>query len=115
MYGRKAIMTKVNPSDPNSTLRLFAQSLVNNDYYDIIVENLLDTPGFVNKSQCLVESKSNTTIVALVVFDTKENFDAYANDPATTSIFNALQQSAQASNVNLQIVDGGDDVLTFNV
>ena len=116
MYGRRAVFTLNNPADPDpaTKLRNFGSALYSNDYYDIIIDNLFTSPGFIEKNQLYIERKDFFAIIGWVVFDSKESFDNYAKDPATMSIVDAMKAYAQADGISIEFTDS-DQVYISNL
>lgn len=104
MYSRRATLL-VPGSYDLTPLRSFADTIYYNPMYETVVSQLRTSPGFVKKSHSLVEAIDQSYLISEIVFDTKENFDLYASDPAIMSMWEYLIALAKETNIQTEIVD----------
>ena len=114
MYARILTTLVTDPSvdKPGMKLRDWADSLFYNPVYDTIRSQRAERPGFMFNSHTVIEYKNTAKLVSQVVFDTKENFDVYAADPQTISIWEFIDALSKESGVSIQFIDT-DQVLHF--
>ena len=105
MYGRIVILT-LKESTQSSRLKEFANDIVNNPAYDVIVSRLKELPGFIFKSQTVVDSVSEHKILSQVVFDNEQNFLEYANAAENITVWNIIKDYAESSGLKFESIDG---------
>ena len=105
MYGRIVILTLKESTEINK-LKEFANDVVNNPAYDVIVSRLKEHPGFIFKSQTIVDSVSEQKLLTQTTFDNEQNFLEYANAAENISVWNIVKDYAEDSGLKFESIDG---------
>jgi hypothetical protein len=105
MYGRIVILTLKESTETNK-LKEFANDVVNNPAYDVIVSRLKELPGFIFKSQTVVDSAGEQKLLSQVTFDNEQNFLEYANAAENISVWNIIKDYAEDSGLTFESIDG---------
>jgi hypothetical protein len=107
MYARVTKTTIVDTTElrPGPRLRAWADALYHNPMYATIRSQMAERPGFLYNSHSLVEYIDTAKIVSQVVFDSKETFDVYANDPQTINLWEMIQSLSIENGVNISYID----------
>lgn len=107
MYARVSTITIIDKTEqrPGPKLRSWADALYHNPMYATIRSQMADRPGFMHNSHSLVEYKDTAKIISQVVFDNKENFDVYANDPQTINLWEMIQSLSKETGVKIEYID----------
>jgi hypothetical protein len=55
--------------------------------YVDVMDSLKQRPGFIHKTNTLVEGKNNTHILIEIVFDSQDHCESYRSDPSIVSLW----------------------------
>jgi hypothetical protein len=105
MYGRIVILTLKESTETNK-LKAFANDIVNNPAYDVVVSRLKELPGFMFRSQTVVDFVSEQKILSQVTFDNEQNFLEYANAAENISVWDIVKDYAEDSGLTFECIDG---------
>lgn len=96
----------VKESTEISKLKEFANDIINNPAYDIIVSRLKELPGFIIKTHTVLDTVSEHKILSQVIFDNEQNFFEYANAVENISVWEILKDYAESAGLELEYNDG---------
>ena len=114
MYARISVTECINVPREEQTQKLkdWSDSLYYNPMYAMVREQIMERQGFVSTSHSIVQYTNKTALVSQLLFDSKENFDNFVNDPQTVNIVNMLQTLAGESGLTATFRDT-DQILHF--
>jgi hypothetical protein len=105
MYGRIATIRVVNNRTnerQDVILRSWADSLYHNPVYSTIRNQVVQRPGFISNSHALIDYQDNSaTFITQIMFDSKENFLLYAEDPQTVSKWEMVTQFGKEAGLSV--------------
>jgi len=111
MHSVRTILELTNSSDA-AALRSFGDTIFFNPIYIDVMAALKERPGFIRKTNTLVEGKDNAYVVIEILFDSKENCETYWSEPSIVSLWeyftmyageNGINVSSELSNKSLNI------------
>jgi hypothetical protein len=105
MYGRTITLTLKNPSDGVERLKDFANTIVNNPMYDIIISRIKESAGFLLKTHAMVESANGVKLISQIMFENKEQFGLYADLESNRSVWDMFLSFADDAGIKLEAID----------
>lgn len=100
MYSVRSIISIEGSSDPTSFYS-FGNSIFFNPIYADVIAALKERPGFIRKTTALVEDKETLFVLNETLFDSKENCEAYWNDPSIVNLWGYFDMYAAESGAKL--------------
>jgi hypothetical protein len=104
MYGRIVVLTLKESTESNK-LKEFANDIVNNPAYEVIVARIKELPGFVFKMHTVIDTVSEQKILSKVIFDNEQNFLEYANAAENISVWEIFKDYAESAGLKVEIND----------
>ena len=105
MYGRTITLTLKDSSVGAENLKNFANTIINNPMYEIIIARIKESEGFMFKTHSMIETNQGIKIVTQIIFEDKERFDLYANLESNQSVWDMLLGFAGDAGINLHSTD----------
>ncbi len=100
MHSVRSILEIPGSNDP-VPLRSFGDTIFFNPIYVDVMLALKERPGFIRKTNTLVEGKDNACIMVEILFDSKENCDLYWSDPSIVSLWEYFTLYASESGITV--------------
>ena len=105
MYGRIIVLT-LKESTESSKLKEFANDIIHQSAYDVIVIRMKESPGFIYKTHTVLDTAKEQKIISHLVFDNETNFLEYSNAIENVSVWEILQDYADTAGLKLEYNDG---------
>ena len=103
MWARKTLMQSADLYDKK--LWNFVVSLRSQSMYNFFLDQLIATDGFIRKKYKNIEDKNGQTYITLIVFDSKEQLEAYTNRDEIKSIYEYVKILSSQHEIEISISD----------
>lgn len=104
MYARVATIKPKNMEDRDVLISFF-YDITNHSMYTPLVDELMNSPGFVKKEMTMTDDKQGRVATSKIVFADTDTFNEYVNNEAHQSMWDYLTVMAEEVGLTVDITD----------
>jgi len=102
MFARMATIKPKNMEERDTVNKFFFE-ITNHSMYTPILDELMNSPGFVRKEMVIVDDLNGRVATSKIIFADQENFNNYVNNEVNESMWDYLTVMAEESGLTVEV------------